>query len=834
MPQGLTTTQAAKQLKKDGYNELPTAKPKGISAILFGIIREPMVVLLLVAGVLYLLLGDRVEAVLLLFSIFGVVGISLYQEKKSEKSLEALRKLSSPRAIVIRDGQEMRIAGREVVVGDVVVIAEGTRVPADIKLIEAVNLNIDESLLTGESQPVTKNTTKLYMAYSGSLVVKGHGVAEVVATGRRTELGKIGRSLKTIRTQKTLLQKEISTFVRWIAVLGVSLCILLAVLYIATQGKIIEGILAGLTLAIGILPEELPIVLLLFMSLGAWRLAKKHVLTRRSATIETLGAATVLCVDKTGTLTKNKMTIETIFTRQQLGLSGKSDNQEVVEYGILASQKKPFDPMETAFIEEGKKYFSPDRLYAKYELVKEYPLDSSSLSVAHAYKQKGSGYLIALKGAPEAVARLCHLPANQIAQIEQNVKDFAAQGFRVIAVAKAKHPSTSLPQNRHDIKFDMLGLVALADPIRKGVIKSVASAYQAGIRVIMVTGDHGETALNIAEQIGIKTHGALSGEELEAMPEHARQEALRSVSIFSRVLPKQKLMIVEELKKMDEVVAMTGDGVNDAPALKAAHIGIAMGLRGTDVAREASSIVLLDDNFNSIVRGIKTGRRIYDNLQKAVNYLVAVHIPTVILAILPVIFKMPLILMPIHIVFLEFIIDPTCTIVFESDKADDDIMQRPPRKLKDHIVAWHNLTLPILQGFAVGLTVFGAYYYFLNSQGEHFARTIAFILLICLNVALIFTNLSKKENVLKKLIQNDNKALLFVLLFTLIITVLASNFSPLMQVFKFELITPVSFLYALGIAVSFLAVIEVLKMLIYSNNYRTYASAKIDNQNTLK
>ncbi|MDO8507345.1 MAG: cation-translocating P-type ATPase [bacterium] len=813
MLSGLTQKEASSRLKANGYNELPSAKPRKLTDFLVEIIKEPMISLLLVACVLYLFLGDKVEAALLLLSIAGVVSISLYQEKKSEKSLQALASLSSPRAIVIRDGEEIRIPGREVVVGDLVILAEGDRVPADVELKEAVNLSVDESLLTGESQSVSKNINQDSKVFSGTMVISGHGFGEVKGIGLDTELGKIGKSLRSIEIEKTLLQKEIKTFVKWIAIIGISLCVILAIISILTGMSFIEGTLAGLTLAIGILPEEFPIVLILFMTMGAWRLAKHNVLTRRAAAIETLGAATVLCVDKTGTITKNQMSIEKIFTNGGIDLNDFATDEGVIKYGILASQRKPFDPMESAFIHEGKKLFDTDVLFDEFSLVKEYPIENSFLCVAHAYQGIDKGFEVALKGAPESVLELCHVTEKEKRMVENEVKKFAKEGLRVIAVASGHHHGKYLPENRHDIQFNFLGLVGLKDPVRKGVKDSVRSAYDAGIRIIMITGDYKETALDIARQIGLVTEGVVIGDEFEAMNGKEREATLKKVNVFSRVRPNQKLLIIKELKSMGEVVAMTGDGVNDAPALKAANIGVAMGRRGTDVAREAAAIVLLDDNFNSIVGGVKMGRRIYDNLQKAINYLISVHIPIVILSILPVIFGVPFILMPVHIVFLEFIIDPTCTIVFEADKEDRDIMNRPPRKLDQRIIAFKNLYASIINGSIIGIILFISYMITFQKFGETIARTFTFIMLVFLILALMIVNLSRKENFISKLKRNDNFALIGVVSFTLVVMYFATHIENIMNVFRFGSLVTFQWVQIIGVAIGFLLLNEITKSL---------------------
>lgn len=812
---GLSVAEAARRLKEDGFNELPSAKPKTFWFFLFEIIKEPMIALLLAAGGLYIFLGDVAEAILLLLSIVGVVAISLYQERKSEKSLQALVQLSSPRAVVIRGGREVRIAGREVVIGDVILLSEGDRVPADAELYEATNIRIDESLLTGESVPVDKNNSDAKAVFSGSMVVSGHGKAIVRATGLDTELGKIGKSLVSIEIEKTLLQKEISLLVKYLAAIGLVMCVLLATVYTLTQGNVVEGILSGLTLAIGILPEEFPIVLLLFISMGAWRLAKHNVLTRRAASIETLGAVTVLCVDKTGTLTENKMTIEKIYMENgELLLNDFANDEEFIKYGLLASQKKPFDPMESAFVHEGKKYLDIDAIYDSYALEREYPVTAESLSVVHGYKHAGK-YVAALKGSAEAVLELCHVPTRERKVILAEVSKMAKEGYRVLAVARGEYDGKLLPEDRHDIDFHFLGLTALADPIRKGVSESVDLANRAGVRVIMITGDYHDTALSIARQVGLETTGVMTGSEFEKMDTSERQKALKTISVFSRVVPAQKLLIVEALKGMGEVVAMTGDGVNDAPALKSAHIGIAMGQRGTDVAREAASLVLLDDNFNSIVGGIKMGRRIYDNLQKAIGYLIAVHIPIVVLSVVPVLLKMPMVLFPAHIVFLEFIIDPTCTIVFESDAPDRDIMSRKPRGIADRIIAFRNLRGPIIRGVISSIILVVSYAVLLPKIGENTARTFVFFLLVAINIMYILVSLSKREFFYRKLIQNDNKALIFVVLFTCAVLLMSVSIPAVTDIFQFAPLNTIQITWLMAIALLTLVVNELAKMKVF-------------------
>lgn len=788
--EGLTNREVISRQKKYGFNELPNRDKKNFLKIIIGILAEPMIFLLIATVAIYFALGDRSEACLLLLSFFGIIGIGLYQESKTEKSLEALRNLSSPISVVIRDGKRITIHGREVVVGDIMILSEGSRVPADAKLISAENLKIDESLLTGESISVEKHTRDIKdyrtnSVFSGTLVVDGHGIAEVTEIGLDTEIGKIGKSLKSITVEKTLLQRDVNRAVKLVAILAVASSLLLALVYWLQRGDLIKGLLAGLTLAIAILPEEFPVVLTIFLTLGAWRLAKNNILARRSHTIETLGSTTILCVDKTGTLTENKMKIMQVIDADGRLFSDNFDlASEVVEYGVLASQKNPYDPMEEAFISAGQNVFKDiGDIYNKQDVIKEYPLSEKSLSVVYVWGKKDSMQTVALKGAPESVFELCNISPDKIASLKGDVIKLAQQGLRVIAVAKGK-PTNLIPKDRNEFDFEFLGLVGLADPIRKEVPSAVKLCHQAGIRVVMITGDYPETAASIASKIGLDEKGIITGAEFEKLSASEQKKALKSISVFSRVSPSNKLTIVNAFKHAGEVVAMTGDGVNDAPALKSAHVGIAMGKKGTDVAREASSIVLLDDNFASIVSGVRLGRRIYDNLRKAMSYIISIHIPIAALSLLPVLFKWPLVLTPIHIVFLEFIIDPSCTIIFENEKEDKNIMSRLPRKLKMSIFNRRMVIGNIAQGLLIAISVVVSFKVMLMlGWSENEARGITFLILIISNILLVLV-ISGKQSV-ANIFHRENMAMVTILLITSISLVLIFNISYLLQMFKF-------------------------------------------------
>jgi Ca2+-transporting ATPase len=762
---GLTELEASARLARHGPNELPSRRQRGILATAWDVVREPMFLLLLACGMIYLALGDVREACMLLAFVFVVLGITFIQERKTERALEALRDLSSPRALVVRDGAQRRIAGRDVVPGDILVLAEGDRVAADAALLSCNTLKTDESLLTGESVPVQKvawdGITKsarpggddLPFVYAGSLVVQGQAVAEVLATGSRTEMGAIGTALQAIDVENTRLQMEVSQLVQRVAVAGLMLCTIVVALYGVTYGDWIKGLLAGITLAMAMVPEEFPVVLTIFLALGAWRLSRVNVLTRRVPVIETLGAATVLCVDKTGTLTANRMSI------RRLAVNGNSFNVEeyasrelpedfhaLVEFGILASQRDPFDPMERAFHELGNRQLAhTEHLHADWTLEREYPLSPALLAMSHVWKSRsGQDYILAAKGAPEAIAELCHLDIAHHARLTAAVEQMAADGLRVLGVARGTFRERTLPKEQHDLSFEFLGLVGLADPLRSTAAAAIDECRTAGIRVVMITGDHPSTARNIARRAGLRNCDEIvTGSELAVMDELTLRQRAAVVDIFARMVPEQKLRLVNALKANGEIVAMTGDGVNDAPALKAAHIGIAMGGRGTDVAREASSLVLLDDDFASIVRSVRMGRRIFDHLQKAMTYIVAAHVPIAGMSLIPVAFGWPQALLPVHILFIELLIDPACSIVFEAEPEESDVMRRPPRPPASRLFGPELIGFGVLQGVGILVIVLGVYLLGLRGwKSDADAVALSFATLVMANLGLIVANRS--------------------------------------------------------------------------------------------
>ena len=752
MPKGLPGEEAARRLARQGPNELPAARQRTLWRILLEVVREPMFLLLLAAGALYLFLGERSDALMLLGFVVITMSITIFQERKTERVLESLRDLSSPRALVIRDGEPIRIPGREVVRGDLLVLEEGDRVAADGILAEAHDLLVDESLLTGESAAISKTRTgpEGERVFSGTMVVRGGGLAEVTATGGETEIGKIGRRLQELEPQRSALQQEIRMLVKRFSIAGVAISLLVFVLYGLMRGNWINGLLAGITLAMSVLPEEFMVVLTVFMALGAWRIARHQVLTRHTPVIEALGSATVLCVDKTGTLTQNRMSVKAVATDHppqavKVGAGPLPPSvHRVLCCASLASEIMPFDPMERAFHRALDEALPGQRgIHAGWTLVHDYPLTREIMAMTHAWGRPGDPEcIVAAKGAPEAVAKLCRLDARRTAQVLEQARRIAGQGMRVLATARARYPlpqsEGGWPESPAVFDFEWLGLAGLADPLRPAVPAAIAECREAGIRVVMITGDYPDTARAIAGEAGLRNDRIVTGTQLDAMNDAQLAQAVRDTHVFARIQPEQKLRLVNAFKAGGEIVAMTGDGVNDAPALKAAHIGIGMGERGTDVAREASSLVLLKDDFNAIVQAVKLGRRIYDNLRKALTYVIAAHLPIAGMALLPLLLGTPLAFAPVHIVFLEMIMNPACAIAFESEEAEADAMRRPPRGIGERLLGRRSLGLALLQGAGLLAAVAAVFFIALDKgMGDSEARAMAFASLVAGNLALI-------------------------------------------------------------------------------------------------
>ncbi len=816
-PSGLNDAEAAERLRAEGYNELPRTGRRTFARIVVDVLREPMLAMLIGAGLIYMTLGDLQEALILVaFAGLSIV-ITVVQEARTERALEALRDLTSPRALVIRDGVRKRIAGREVARGDLVVLAEGDRVPADGWIAQNDGLHLDESLLTGESVAVRKTACgaeaptamarpggdDLPFVYSGSLVVRGTGLCVITATGLASEIGRIGRVLSTLESEVPRLRQQTRRLVLWFAATGAAASALVVLLYGLFRGSWLEAALAGIALGMSMLPEEFPVVLTIFMAMGAMRMSRSRVLTRRAAAIETLGAATTLCTDKTGTLTQNRMRIAELRLsdgrillhddQQKLLLEGEF--HLLAEFGILASAQQPLDPMEVAFHELGDEH-APQTVRARqnagWVLEHHYPLEPALLAMSHVWAKPGTGEerIIATKGAPETIAELCGMTEDEKARLKTTIDAMAGKGLRVLGVADARWSGAELPKSQRQFSFTFRGLVGLADPLRASVPDAVRQCREAGIRIIMITGDYAQTARAIAQQAGIDSDDVMTGEELAAMSDDDLRQRIGSVSVCARIMPEQKLRLVKALKESGEIVAMTGDGVNDAPSLKAAHIGIAMGGRGTDVAREASAIVLLDDDFGSIVKAVRMGRRIYDNLRKAMGFIVAVHIPIAGLALLPLLTGMPLLLGPIHIAFLEMIIDPVCSLAFEAEKDERNVMARPPRGpdtplFSRWLVGWSVIQGSVAFGVTGGLTL-----YFWNAgMDEEQLRSTAFLALVLAITSLILINRRFSASITAAVLKLN--AALGIVLGLVAIILLATQFvSPIADLFNFARAAP--------------------------------------------
>jgi Ca2+-transporting ATPase len=831
---GLTDEEAARRSASEGFNELPRAQARTPLRIVFEVLREPMLALLLVGGCVYLLLGDTTEAlVLLAFATLSVV-ITVVQESRTERVLEALRDLTSPRALVIRAGTRRRIPGREVARGDLLVLVEGDRVPADAILLECHDLQTDESLLTGESVPVAKivgDEAERAQAhrpggeaqthvFSGTLVVRGTGIAEVTAIGVGSEIGKIGHSLQSLETEAPRLQAQTGRLVRIFALFGGGVTVLAVVLYGTLRGGWLDGLLAGIALGMSMLPEEFPLVLTVFMAMGAWRISQARVLTRRAAAIETLGSATVLCTDKTGTLTENRMSIAELHLPDGSTARAGDDLSEafrtLVDVGVHASAEVPTDPMEKAFhdlrsTQTAASAQPPRRLVQKYGLRP----DLLAMTNVWAADSEGGMALAAAKGAPEAIARLCRLDEAAFAALKAAVDAMAAQGLRVLGVARAA-VSEPWPEGQSGFAFEFLGLVGLADALRASVPAAVAQCRSAGISVVMITGDYPATARAIAAQAGIDTTDIVTGAEMEQLDDEALAARVKTATVFARTMPEQKLRIVTAFKAGGEVVAMTGDGVNDAPSLKASHIGIAMGGRGTDVAREAASIVLLDDDFGSIVAAVRLGRRIYDNLVKAMGFILAVHVPIAGLALLPLVFGLPILFGPMHIAFLQMVIDPVCSLVFEAEPEEDDVMARPPRDPDEPLFSRTLVVWGLFQGVMAFALVAAVYLLALRrGMPADEVRALTFFSLVFVIIGLIFVGRSFSASVIAAL-RRPNRTPVIVL--ASVVAMLATTLAwPIARdLFRFGPLHADDLAVTVGAGVVVLLILELVKPLVRS------------------
>ena len=811
---GLTSEEARVRLSAVGPNALPNEAEKSLFQIALSVAREPMLLLLIAAGAVSFLLAELVDALLLMGTVFIVLGISIYQEKRTERALHALHELTTPLALVIRDGREIRVPSSQLVPGDLILLLEGDRVAADARLVTDSAIELDESQLTGESIPVSKRSGD--EIYTGSLVVRGHGQAVITRTGLQTELGKIGKSLQEIPQERTLLEKNIYRLVRTVGVFALVAVFAVFYLYGSSRGDWLTGALAGIAAAMALIPEEFPVIITLFMALGAWRMARVRVIARRPASIEALGSVTVLCVDKTGTLTRNEMEVAEL--QRDLAIH-EVDSQpipaeffDLVRTAALAAPIRPFDPMDRAFKKLAESLSYKDKCVS----IEEFPLTRERLAYVHLWRD-GERILAAAKGAPEQIAKMCQLNSIEVERLNDQVHEAARRGYRIIGVARATIEPGEIKKFEVDRnRFEFLGITLLHDPVREGVPEAVKMCNSAGIRTIMITGDHPTTALSVGAEIGLDHRsGCITGTDLASMNDSQLQAAVVNSSIFARVTPEHKLRLVRALKANGEVVAMTGDGVNDAPALRAANVGIAMGARGTDVAREAASLIITDDNYTSIVAGIRRGRAIFANIQKAMSYVIAVHVPIFGMALAPVFEETwPLVLLPALVAFHEVIIDPACSVVFEVEEPDPEIMERSPRPPQKAMFGKKEIAYAFAQGLTVFLAVFLVFWNSLLSEAsDDKTRSLTFGTLLLANIFLILTNRSRKLTIIETLIKRRNSAVPWILGAATLMLILLLNVTFLQSAFELSPISFFSFLQILVIAYLSVSWTDALKIL---------------------
>jgi P-type Ca2+ transporter type 2C len=807
---GLPQVEAEKRLLSFGTNEMPRAEARTLFAILKGVLGEPMFLLLVIAAIIYLGFSSLSEGLVMLVFAAVSVGLVVFQEYRGEKSLEALLAFTTPSARILRDGVERTVPAREIVPGDALLVHEGERIAADGFLREGQSVRVDESLLTGESIPVRKvaqpAVTKsdkpvpggddLPFVFAGTLVVDGTGIVEVTETGLRTRTGQIGQSLAAITSEKTPLQASIAGIVRTFGFLAFVASISLIALFGWRTGNWFEGILSGLALAMAMVPEEFPMVLAIFTVLGARRLALINVLSRHAASVETLGAVSVLCVDKTGTLTENRIVLDTLMAGFKIasGLGSTTQSLEpslsqLLSVTCRASEPMSADPIDRAVLAaaENTDRTALDAVFGE-RLIRHYPLTPERLAVVRITEDTEGIRHASAKGAPEAIASLCRLRPEVRERLLMEVSALAENGLRVLAVAQGEIAPDVVPDNPEDIAFRFLGFAAFADPVRPAVPAAVAEARRAGVSVAMITGDHPATALAIARKAGIDGDDrVMTGAEIEQLDEDALAHAIRDVRIFARIMPEQKLRIVQAFINGGAVVAMTGDGVNDGPALKAAHVGIAMGSRGTDVAKEAADVVLLGDDFSHIVAGIRLGRRIFDNLRKVLLYVTAAHATIVGMAVAPLILGLPPILFPAHVVVTELIIDTTCSLAFERTPAEKDIMERGPRGITEPIIGWQLVLIGLLQGGLVFAAAFAIYLVVLGQNlSVEIARGAGFMAMIAGNLTLVRVNMARGFTV-PRLLEKGQRMTWLILLMALLVVAAIFVIPPLTTMFRVEL-----------------------------------------------
>lgn len=816
---GLTREQVDESRALNGANTFDIQENKVFFRVAKDVMLEPMFILLLVACIIYFLLGKYQEGLIMLVSIFIVAGISLYQEYRSRNAVDALKKSAAPHATVIRDGIEIIIATEALVVGDIVMLEEGEIVPADGLILSANDLSLNESILTGESFPVTKTAGNTASVYKGTLVNSGAGLVEVSAVGNKTMFGKIGLSLKEVKESSTPLQLQIRSFVRSMVWFGAIAFLLIVGYHFYETKDFFYSLLQGLTLAMSALPEEIPVAFSTFLALGAYRLLKSNIIVKQPQQVETLGSATVICADKTGTLTQNKMSIAKIYDAVQHRLIDCKESVEagsmLIEYAMWSSEREPFDPMEKAIHQCYAEITTKDKRLL-YKQVHEYPIGGKPPMMTHVFQDEAGGRIIAAKGAPEAILKLTKLTDDAVKKIEEQSLSFAREGYRVLGVGKALWTENFYPLAQQEFIFEFLGLVAFNDPPKENIPETIRKFHLAGIQVKMITGDYAETAVSIAKKIGLSNDGYdfVTGEDIVHMGNETLRRKVKEVNIFARMFPEAKLKVVDALKENGEVVAMTGDGVNDGPALKAAHIGIAMGQRGSEVAKAAASLILADDDLAHMADAVALGRKIYSNLKKAIRYIVSIHIPIILIVTLPIILQWKFIglFTPVHVIFLELIMGPTCSIIYENEPVEPNTMLLAPRKMRGSFFTAKQIWMSILQGLLITFGCLSIGYFYMQQGDANMVRTVIFITLLFSNIFLTLINRSFEFPVWTTL--RYKNYLVPLMSFVTLAFIAALLYIPFMQqLFLLQKLPVNILLQCIAIAFTSTAWIEVLKML---------------------
>ncbi|MFZ1790105.1 MAG: cation-translocating P-type ATPase [Saprospiraceae bacterium] len=810
---GLNDEQVLSARAKYGVNKLDYKRENGLLETVISIVQEPMMLLLLVAASIYFLSGNWGDGIFMAVAIIFQASISLFQDSRSKNALEKLKDFSQPNCKVIRNGIEVEIKSEDLVVGDFLMVEEGTSITADGIIIQSNDFSVNESILTGESLSVFKDKTKEdTFIYSGTTVASGLAIAEITSIGNETKLGKIGTSLESIQEEKTPLEIQIANFVKKMAIAGAVVFVIVWAINYSLSHNILSSLLQSLTLAMSILPEEIPVAFTTFMALGAWRLMKMGIVVKQMKTVETLGSATVICTDKTGTITENKMSLAKFFLLSSNKISQPGDpltddEKQLIEISMWASEPIPFDPMEIALHQTYQDIFPTD-LRPNHKLVFEYPLGGKPPMMTHVFEEKNGSRIIAAKGAPEALMNVSNLSENEKLQIKEAILLLANEGYRVLGVGKSNFEGNDYPKLQQDLPFEFKGIVAFYDPPKKNIQKVLEDFYEAGIDVKIITGDNAATTGSIAKQIGFRGYeNTISGDELMQLNEAELKQCVTNTSIFTRMFPEAKLKIINALKSNDEIVAMTGDGVNDGPALKAAHIGIAMGKKGTEIAKQAASLILLQDDLSKMVDAIAMGRKIYTNLKKAIQYIISIHIPIILTVFIPLALGWiyPNIFSPIHVIFLEIIMGPTCSIIYENEPMEKNAMSQKPKPMSSTFFNWKELSTSIVQGLAITCgTLFAYQLAIINGYGEDLTRTMVFTVLITANIFLTLINRSFYYSILTTL-KYKNNMVLGIIALTVFIVGLILYVNSLTTFFEFETLNSVQL--SICVAIGFITVI---------------------------